>query len=135
MRKIVLGLIYSNLAISIFVFIDKWVLSTPICPTCNAGLKTTHLILSLLSLVGACVILGLYMMGKKWKVIRIVCIVTAGVSAVISSALMNIQATGGWSICWLCFTSEIFYYLVFIAVTTELVISPKFRSLKQASKP
>jgi hypothetical protein len=111
------------LVISIFVFTDKWVLSTPICPTYNAGLKTTHLILSLLSLVGACVILGLYMLGKKWKVFRIVCIVTAGVFAVISSVLMNIQITGDWSICWPCFTSEIFFYLVFIAVTTELVIS------------
>jgi|LSQX01.2.fsa_nt_gb hypothetical protein len=123
MKKIALGLICSNLVISIFLFIDKWVLSAPICPTCNAGLETTHLILSLLSLVGACVILGLYMLGKKWQAFRIVCIVTAGGSALISSALMSIQATGDWSICWLCFTSEIFYYLVFIAVTTESFIA------------
>lgn len=123
MKNIVLGVIFSNIVISIFVFVDKWVLSTPICPTCNAGLKTIHLILSLLSLLGACAILGLYMLGRKWKVFRIICIVTVGVSAVISSALMNIQTTVGWSICWPCFTSEIFYYLVFIAVTTEIVIS------------
>lgn len=41
------------------------------------------LILSLLSLIGACGILGLYMLGKKWPAFRSGCIVTAGVSALI----------------------------------------------------
>lgn len=122
MKKTTYSIILLNVFFSTILFADKWLLSGSNCTTCQ-GLPISHLLLSLFSLLGALIILGLYTVALKHRHFMVPWLVFNTFTATVSSMLIGYQLQLGHIVCWLCFMSEILYYLVFIAIIHPLLFS------------